>query len=217
MRTMINSIKDIPLFSNLSDQNIRSLECISQFKSYGANEIVFYEGDAPGTLYVLTDGVLRLYKTDPKGNEIYIHQFVPIGLVGELACFENMHYPATARFTTNGQILKIDFKKLEKDFFQNPHISMEIIKSLTKKIKILSNVIHKEVILTSEAKVAKFIVENGELFETLKNTQIASILNITPETLSRILTRLKKSKLIKIEKNYRIYILDSTKITSIFE
>ncbi len=214
---MINSVKDIPLFSKLSDQNIKALEDISQFKSYSIDEIVFYEGDAPGTLYVLTNGVLRLYKTDPKGNEVYIHQFTPIGLVGELACFENMHYPATARFTTSGQVLKIDFKKLEKDFFQNPHISMEIIKSLTRKIKILSNVIHKEVILTSEAKVAKFIVENGELFETLKNTQIASILNITPETLSRILTRLKKSELIKIEKNHHINILDLTKMTSIFE
>ncbi len=213
----MDRVKDIPLFSNLSDINLKALEKISRFKTYSRDEIVFYEGDGPGTLYVLTEGVLKLYKTDAKGNEIYIHQFTPIGLVGELACFENMNYPATARFLTNGKVLKINFKKLEKDFFKNPDVCMEIIKSLTKKIKILSNVIHKEMILTSEAKVAKFIIENSELFETLKNTQIASILNITPETLSRTLTRFKKLDFIIIEKNYHINILNKETLTSLFK
>jgi CRP/FNR family transcriptional regulator len=213
----MDRIKEIPIFSKLSDENLKSLEKISSFKSYESDEILFYEGDDPGTLYVLIEGVLRLYKTDPKGNEIYIHQFVPVGLVGELACFENMHYPATARFITKGEILKINYKKLEKDFFQNPQVCMEIIKSLTKKVKILSNVIHTEIILTSDAKVAKLITENSELFLTLKNTQIASILNITPETLSRILTRFKKANLISIEKNHKVTILDSQTLNSLFQ
>lgn len=213
----MDNIKEIPLFSKMSDDNIKALEKISYFKSYNMDEIVFYEGDDPGTLYILTQGILRLYKTDPKGNEIYIHQFISTGLVGELACFENMNYPATARFITKGQVLKIDYKKLEKDFFQNPTVCMEIIKSLTKKVKILSNVIHKEMILTSEAKVAKFIVEHSELFKTLKNTQIASILNITPETLSRILTRFRKSAMITIEKNHHITIHEPLLLTSLFE
>ncbi len=213
----MDRIKDIPIFSKLSDKNLKALEKISHFKNYNSDEIVFYEGDDPGTLYILTEGVLRLYKTDAKGNELYIHQFTPTGMVGELACFENINYPATARFVTKGQILKIDYKRLEKDFFQNPEVCMEIIKSLTKKVKILSNVIHTEMILTSEAKVAKIIVEHGELFETHRNTQIASILNITPETLSRILTRFKKSDLISVEKNHKIKILNTVKLTTIFE
>ncbi|MCH9813255.1 MAG: Crp/Fnr family transcriptional regulator [Epsilonproteobacteria bacterium] len=213
----MDKIKEIPLFSNMSEDSIKALEKISYFKSYDADGIVFYEGDDPGTLYVLTEGVLRLYKTDPKGNELYIHQFVPTGLIGELACFENIKYPATARFITKGQVLKIDFQKLQEDFFKHPDISMEIIKSLTKKVKILSNVIHKEMILTSEAKVAKFIVENSELFETLKNTQIASILNITPETLSRILTKFKKAAIISIDKHHHVNILDDITLSSLFE
>jgi CRP/FNR family transcriptional regulator len=118
----MNRVKDIPLFSKMNENHLKDLERISTFKDYNADEIVFYEGDKPGTLYILTEGVLRLYKTDPKGNELYIHQFTPIGLVGELACFENVNYPATARFITHGQLLKIDYKKLEKDFFQNPEV-----------------------------------------------------------------------------------------------
>jgi CRP/FNR family transcriptional regulator len=209
-------IRNIPLFSKLSDEHIKKLESISYFKKYSANEILFYEGEKPGILHVLIDGVLRLYKTDAKGHEIFIHQFTPTALVGELANFENMKFPASARFITNGEILKIDFKKLEKDFFQNPEICMEIIKSLTKKVKILSNVIHHEMVLTSEAKIAKFIYEHPNIFKKIKNNQIAAILNVSPETLSRTLTKLKKKSYIKIDKEYNIEILDKIAIISLF-
>jgi len=209
-------IKNIPLFSKLSDENIKKLEAISYFKKYNADEIVFYEGDKPGTLHILVDGVLKLYKTDSKGHEIYIHQFSPTAMVGELANFENMKFPASARFVTKGEILKIDFKKLEKDFFKNPDICMEIIKSLTKKVKILSQVIHHEMVLTSEAKIAKFLYEHPNIFKQIKNNQIAAILNVSPETLSRTLTKLKKNSYISIDKEYNITILDDEAITSLF-
>ncbi len=213
----MDKIRDIPLFTKLSEASIKRLENISTFRRYSADEILFYEGDDPGTLYILTEGVLRLFKTDPKGNEIYIHQFIPTGLVGELACFENMRYPATARFITRGQVLKIDFKRLEEDFFAHPDISMEIIKSLTKKIKILSNVIHKEMILTSEAKVARLIILHGDMFETMKNTQIASMANMTPETLSRILSKFKKLGYITIDDNHHIDVHDEIILRALFE
>jgi len=212
----MEKIRNIPLFSKLGDDSIKKLESISYFKKYDAGEIVFYEGDKPGTLYVLTDGVLRLYKTDAKGHEIYIHQFTPTSLVGELANFENMRYPASARFITSGEVLKIDFKKLEKDFFKHPDISMEIIKSLTRKVKILSNVIHQEMVLTSEAKIAKFIVEHPNVFKKIKNIQIAAILNVSPETLSRTITKLKKEKYIEIDKSYNITILKKDAIKALF-
>ncbi len=213
----MDRIKDIPLFANLSDENIKKLEQISAFKSFNSGEILFYEGDDPGILYILVEGVLRLYKTDPKGNEIYIHQFVPINLVGELACFENIPYPATSRFVTKGQVLIINYKKLESDFFANKQISMEIIKSLTKKMKILSNVIHKEMILTSEAKVARLIIIHAEMFETMKNTQIASMANMTPETLSRILSKFKKLGYIKIDEDHHIEVLEELILKAMFE
>ncbi len=212
----MNKIKEIPLFSKLNDESIKKLEYISYFKKFNAGEILFYEGEKPGILHVLVDGVLRLYKTDTKGHEIYIHQFTPTSLVGELANFENMRYPATAKFITKGEVLKIDFEKLEKDFFKNPEICMEIIKSLTKKVKILSNVIHQEMILTSEAKIAKFIVEHPDIFKKIKNIQIAAILNVSPETLSRIITKLKKEKYISIDKEHNITILNKPAITALY-
>ena len=211
----MDRIRTISCFSKLSDEQLEKLKKISVIKKYHAKEILFYEGDEPIYLYVLLQGTLKVYKTNHKGQQIFLHQFYPGGLVAELANFENIPYPATAEFMSDSEVLRIDYKALEKDFFKNPEISFEIIKSLIAKHKILIDVIQKEVILTADAKVAKFILENAELFKTLKNTQVASILNLTPETLSRTLSKFKSSGFIELDEKHHIKVLNREKLQEV--
>jgi len=211
----MDRIRNVSCFSKLNDEQLEKLKKISVIKKYKAKEILFYEGDEPIYLYVLLQGTLKVYKTNHKGQQIFLHQFYPGGLVAELANFENIPYPATAEFMSESEVLRIDYKALEHDFFKNPDISFEIIKSLIAKHKILIDVIQKEVILTADAKVAKFILENGELFKTLKNTQVASILNLTPETLSRTLSKFKSSGFIELDDKHHIRVLEPQKLEDV--
>ncbi|HIP30812.1 MAG TPA: Crp/Fnr family transcriptional regulator [Sulfurospirillum arcachonense] len=204
----MNRIKEIPFFSHLDKNGLKKLNDISTIKKYNSKEILFFEGEEPKHLHVLLDGVVRLYKTNHKGNQIFLHQFLPVSLIAELANFENIPYPATAEFTCRGEVLRVDYKKLEEGFFKNPELSFQIIKSLAGKLKIMSEVVTNEIVLTSEAKIAKFLVENGELFSSLKNTKVASLLNLTPETLSRTLTKFKKQEFIRIDDGLEILKLD---------
>lgn len=204
------------MFSKLCDEGIEKLKEISTIRKYNVKEILFYEGEEPLYMHILLSGTLRLYKTNYRGNQIFLHDFKPINLVAELANFENIPYPATAEFSSSGEVMKIDYKKLEENFFKNPDISLNIIKSLASKLKIMSEVVTNEIVLTSDAKVAKFIYENEELFNQLKNTQIASLLNITPETLSRSLAKLKKDKIIKIDEKQNLTILEYEELEKLF-
>lgn len=53
--------------------------------------------------------------------------------------------------------------------------------------------------------MAKFLYENGENYQGVKRYKIATILNITPETLSRIFKKLKQPELISDDgKNFCI-------------
>ena len=65
-------IKNIPCFSKLSDEQLEKLKKISVIKKYNAKEILFYEGDAPTYLYVLLQGTLKVYKTNHKGQQIFL-------------------------------------------------------------------------------------------------------------------------------------------------
>ncbi|NPA53268.1 MAG: Crp/Fnr family transcriptional regulator [Aquificae bacterium] len=208
-------LKEIYLFKNLSEENLKTLEQFSYEKTFDKGDILFYEGEEPENLFILTEGIVRVYKTDFKGHEITLHHFYPVSLIAELANFERMYYPATAEFETQGKVLAVNFELFEKELLKNPTLSYEILKSLLYKIKILDNVIVQNLMMDAVSRVAKFIYEHEDLFMTLKHNKIASVLNITPETLSRVLKKFReKGILVKEKSGYKI--VDKEKLKKYF-
>ncbi len=210
-------LKEIALFNSLNSNNIKKLENISTIVKLNPGDILFYEGDLPEYLHIVLSGIIKLYKTNAKGQQIFLYQFTPVSLIGELANFDNFPFPATSEAVMKSEVLKVNYKMLSENILKDSNFSMEIIKSISKKAKILQNVIHQEMILTTEAKIAKLLVEHGELFSQLKNSQIAALINTTPETLSRTITKFKKSNFISIDKEHRLKILEIDSLKSLYQ
>ena len=202
---------DYKYFSFLEEKDLDKLKDISIKKTYKKDEILFYKGDESKYLYLLVSGIAKLYTHDFKDNEVVIHNLIGPALIAEIMNYEEMDFLANCAFETDAEVILIDYKKFKKEFLQKPEISIFFIKSLTKKIKFLQNFIDYNVSLNSMEKIAKFLYENEELLKTLKQVKIAQILNITPETFSRQLAKLKKENIIENEKGY-IKILDYKKI-----
>ena len=141
-------------------------------------------------MILLLEGILKVYKTDPKNNEIIMHRFTPLTMVAEMALLEGIPYPASAAFETEGTVIEINFERFKKEFFHHPEIALMFFKSLSKKIKYLEDVIALNVVLDSTARLAKFICENRVELATLKHYNLAKQLHMTPETLSRTFKKL---------------------------
>ncbi len=191
-------LEDIPMFSALSPSHIKELYNQTHIKHFTKDSIVFYEGDESTYLHILLEGSIKLYKTTPKGTQIQINRLTAPEFIGEYACFEQQPFPATCEFVTDGVIGLLPFDMVYKHL-GNPNFSLEIIKSLTGKVGLLSALVHKETVLSSEAKVADLMTQKLSLFHRLKNNELASILNLTPETFSRIMTKFKKEGIIIVE------------------
>lgn len=191
-------LHDIPMFSALGETYIKELKNNIHIKHYTKDSIVFYEGDESEYLHILMEGGVKLYKTSPKGTQIQINRFTAPSLIAEYACFEQEIFPATCEFVSDGAIGLLHFNKLY-EYLNQAQFSLELIKSLTGKVMMLSALVHKETILSSEAKVADLMIKKASIFNRLKNNEIASILNLTPETFSRILTKFKKEGIISAE------------------
>ena len=71
--------------------------------------------------------------------------------------------------------------------------------SLIKKIKNLEYLISRHLVLDAKQRVAQYIHDYTDDFFSTKNIEIAEILNITPETLSRLLKVFKDEKIISIK------------------
>ena len=203
-------LKNYFLFKNLDDEDIKEIKKFTIVKKLKKDDIVFYEKEEPSYLHLLIEGSARVYKVDNKGNELIIHKFHPVSLIAELANFENIPYPANCAMESDGVILKIEFEKF-KEFMQKSDVCIEILSSLLEKMKYLDGIIQDNLIFDTETKIAKFIYDNPEAFEDLKQHSIAALLHIKPETLSRKLKKFKELGIIKNEGS-KLKIIDLEKI-----
>lgn len=189
------------MFANLDKKFHKDLYDSIYIRHFTKHSILFYEGDSSDYLHILLDGQVRLYKTSPKNTMVQLHRLNTPAIIGEYACLEQAPFPATCEFISEkGTVGLLHFTKV-MEYLKDPIFSLALLKSMTNKVMMLSSLVHKETILSSEAKVADLLLSEKEIFNTVKNNEIASILNITPETLSRILSKFKKSHIINSKDN----------------
>ncbi len=197
---MISCIQSTVLFKNLDKKTIEKIENFSIAQKVSKGNILFYEGEESKYLYLLTKGVIKLYKTSSTHKEIVLKYFHENELIAEVANFEGIEYPATAKAYSDVEVLKIDFERLKEIIKTNPELSFNILTSLIKKIKNLENIISTNLVLDSKERVAKYIYSHADDFFETKNIEIAEILGVSPETLSRILKFFKDEDIIDMKK-----------------
>ncbi|MEA2111737.1 MAG: Crp/Fnr family transcriptional regulator [Campylobacterota bacterium] len=201
----MNNLRNISFFAPLSDEQFKLLTTFAKKRRFEKGSILFYEKDMPTSLTLLTEGILKVYKTDPKNNEIIMGRFKPVSLVAEMAVLEGIAYPASAAFETDGSVIEINIERFKQEFLNNQEMALLLFKSLSKKIKYLEDVIALNVVLDSTARLAKFLFEHDDALTELKHYQLAEHLHMTPETLSRTFKKLVVLELLQKEsKGYSI-------------
>ncbi|MFT7860456.1 MAG: Crp/Fnr family transcriptional regulator [Sulfurimonas sp.] len=209
-------LKKIYIFNSLTEDEIATIESMSMIKKLQEGEILFYEGEAADAFYILLQGHLKLYKTNAKANEIVLHNFQEPTMVAEMATIEQIPFPATASAQKDNTLVAvIDKEKFLKLIEKTPTLSWHIIKSLTHKIKSLEKSINRNLIFDATTKVCSLIDENKDIFHTHKKNEIANLLNITPETLSRTLRKLRDLEVLD-ENNNLLSHAKLTKLISTF-
>jgi len=193
------------MFSSLEENELMALEGISQIYDYKEGDRLFMQGDVSDSLMLLIDGVVSVFKHDDKGNEIVIGYFNRYSLLAEAATLRHTPLPSSAKYQTDGKLIKINIEAFETLFMAHPNISYAIIQSLLEKVDLLQQNIHLNIASTSREKVLQFYKENSKLSLDLKQYEIATLLSMTAETFSRNLKKLvEEKKLIKISTGYKV-------------
>lgn len=188
----------ICLFKTLTGRQIDELVKISSVKQFHEGEILFLEEEKPAYLYFLLKGAIKEYKYDSFGNTVVVQNYFIPNMVGEAANFGYTVYNTTAECVNECTVFIITYKDFEKKFFKNLDISLKLRLLLAKKLK---TAINYNIPKNSISKLAEFIYEHEELFNTMKKYKIAEILNISPETLSRLFKKLEKQQIFKRTEN----------------
>jgi len=187
-------LKRVQLFKNISSDSLSRVADICLPRKVSKKEILFHEGDKGFSFYVLVKGNIQLYKTSEEGKETVIKIIKPGEMFAEVILFEKNHYPVSAVALTDSQLFILPKHQficlLEEEQFRSEFITsiMNKLRFLTTHIKYLTNYdVEERLFMFLEEQFGK----QDKISIKLSKKDVAAAIGSTPETLSRLLLRLK--------------------------
>jgi CRP/FNR family transcriptional regulator len=192
---IIDILETIDFFRGVSRKSRRALASICIPKSLKKNSLLFSEGESGHSLYILVTGMVRIYKSGPGGRDTTIKVMKPGELFAEVILFEKDTYPASAtalKASTLYQLPKRQFLEL----LDAPDFRDDFILMLMKKQRYLAERLHSLTSFDVEERFVRFLLEHygrkAEYYIPLSKKDVASAIGTIPETLSRLMGRMRK-------------------------
>ncbi len=177
-----------------AEEDAEKILNIITIKEVPSETILLYEGDTASKLFMVIKGCLRSYYIKENGDEITAQFFIEGQMVSS---FESMITGTPSRVyidAVEDSILGIiQTKDLKKLINENSKVKDHFDKVLVSRLIYYMNHHASFILDNPEKRYQKFSQDNPELVLRLPKRYIASYLGITPVSLSRIRTRLKKS------------------------
>lgn len=191
-------IYSLSFFSKLEESYIQTLQDISQLHSYESEYVLYYEKEQNQNIFFLLDGLAKSYKIDKFNNEIFLYYIYPNSVISDISNITDntLLSFSNVKFIEPSHLLAINFKKFKEIFLDSGYLCSGFSDELIKSSLRLQQLINREFIFNSVSKVAMMLHKDLEIFNKLKRSEISLILNIQPETLSRVLNRLKRDNII---------------------
>jgi len=186
-------------FKDLSRDSLKALGTICSVRELKKRASLFREGEPGYALYLLRRGAIQLHKTAPDGSEVVIKIVQPSEVFAEVVLFERASYPVTAVALASSEV--IVFPRSDVHLLLNtPSFRNDFIAMLMKKQRYLADRIVQQQAHNVEGRLMWFLKEQfGDakvVTLSISKRDIAAAIGTTPETLSRLLLKLKKRQIL---------------------
>ena len=191
------------LYPGLTAEQVCHIRGLLIRQTYNARDILFRDGDPAAYLFAVRAGQIKLISALPDGRQQILHLVVAGQLLGREA-FNDRPYEYTAEALTEVSVCKISSRDLQQVLEQNPSMSMRVIQILIQELDQTEMLIRDLGLKTAPEKVASFILsllpvrgdQAGEIPLLLSRREMAEMLGLTEETVSRVMAEFNRKKLI---------------------
>jgi CRP/FNR family transcriptional regulator, anaerobic regulatory protein len=170
-----------------------------------AKEHIFCEGDARAHVFRIEEGVVAVYKTLPDGRRQIIDFAYPGDLVGLGVLDEHM---LSAQATCATKVRCLSASALERMAESDAHLALKLYKSVCQELAATRSLLVTVGQRSAVERIAAFLVglhrrtaTPGSMMVTLamRRSDIADLLGLTIETVSRTFTKLRDMGVIDVE------------------
>lgn len=208
-RTDIPAIlRRLALFLATSEEQIAHIASSTREKRLVRGEMLFQKGDPARGFYVVVVGRVKLAFPSEQGNEKVVDIIGPNQTFGEAVVFLDRPYPVFAEALSDSLLLHISsgaiFELLERD----SSFARRMLAGLSMRLHALIQDVEAYSLRSSAQRVIGYLLQHAENVDRLGESLeielptskqvIASRLNLTPETFSRILHELIGAGLVSV-------------------
>ncbi|HEY0631031.1 MAG TPA: Crp/Fnr family transcriptional regulator [Thermoleophilaceae bacterium] len=197
----------VPLFADLSEHDLRELAQVAVPRSYEAGQVVFREGDAGDTCFVVRSGAARVTRRHSDGRVITLTELRPGAIFGELAMFGGETRSASIEVLEPMRALAILAADLRRLILTHPDIAVKMLEGLAHRLRAANERIARQSFQTVAGRVASALLgqvqalsRDGELGHDVlvraTQAEIAQLAGASRESASRFLAKLERAGLI---------------------
>lgn len=214
-------LANLPLFNEVSSEEVTRIALGARELHLSRGDKLFHGGDASHGFYIVVYGQVKLAFTSSKGVEKVMKLVGPGQSLGEAVMFLDKPYPLSAHVLADSLLLHISKTVVYEEIARDPAFCRKMLAGLSMRLHGLVQDVESYSLHSSAQRVIGYLLQNETVdseagkaihvhLAASKNV-IASRLNITPETFSRILHDLSAADLIQVE-GKDITILDIEKL-----
>jgi CRP-like cAMP-binding protein len=205
-------LRRVYLFAGLPEAQLQALIRDMQEHRLMPGDVLFRHGEAAERFFLVRRGLIKLYRLSPEGDEKIIEIMQPGQTFAEAVMFmgKDGRYPVNAEAVMESSVYAFDQKTFLGLLRESQEACFRLLGSMSVRLHQLVNQIESLTLQNATFRLVAYLLDqiprdvktSGDVLLTTPKGVIASRLAIQPETLSRILAKLRKGGLIEVEGNH---------------
>ena len=192
--------KKVPIFSFLSDEELKKIVDMTGHKSYKKGNLLCSEGEKSDTLFIINEGGVKISKLTKDGKEQIVHIFTSGDFFGELSLFSNDEtYNFDVYAISDLKVCTLTKENMNEILLANPEISLKLLQVITKRLTQTENLAQNLATNDAEIRIAYMLLEFAEKYGIptdqgmqvklpINREEMANYVGVTRETISRKLS-----------------------------
>ncbi|WP_171715581.1 Crp/Fnr family transcriptional regulator [Metallococcus carri] len=204
------AVRRAPLFAALTDDDAEALLASMQSRTIHRGEELFHEGEKGESLYVITDGKVKLGRTSPDGRENLLAILGTGEMLGELSLFDPGPRTATATAVANTELVGLGHEAMADFLKTRPEVAMTMLGALARRLRRTNEALGDLVFTDVPGRVAKALIDLSQRFgqpvddgvlvgHDLTQEELAQLVGASRETVNKALADFSARGWIKLE------------------
>jgi CRP-like cAMP-binding protein len=198
----------VPTFETLGPEELDRVAQVAVPRSFDAHHVIFREGDASDTCYIVRSGHARAVRESGDGRSISLAHFGPGDIFGELAMFDDERRSATLETLEPVRAIAILGADMRRLLREHPEISAKLVSALGRRLRETNERLSRQSFQTVQSRVAGVLArlveqaraegaEGSEVLVVITQADIAQLAGSSRESASRFLAVLERAGVVR--------------------